>query len=260
MYVIATYEWIISLMLLVPIAAKFIQLTYRRLGFRLNDFIGGDIIGSTIVIGFAITVIFPFYFFAACMFFLPAIFSILDFSFLIWNEGVNEIRTDLSSGLTSLRICSVVSAYTSFSYFTKPHFDSRLNNGNDSIHYESYLNAAGSAAMAGNFFLNLTILTLWLHFYIQLDSLFVPIITLVLFFIIDDWALLIHFKLKAEKSVTKLHRARLYLSFSAIILFILISAFMSLIWWLILISVITSTFGIISIRFMMKESKHLKLI
>ncbi|MFD0725952.1 hypothetical protein [Lysobacter brunescens] len=217
--------------------------------------------------------------------FFPAIFSVVNLIFILIDNGLDGLVDDLASGVLALRVCSIVSVFTTINFLAMEsslerdeymayvrYSKSRVADDGYGVRiaaahteYENhpatlYSSSTKSAGNSGNMFFFSTIICLWMQYILGYESIFFSLTSFVLLFIIDDWALLIHFKIHAEKSVTKMHRIRLYSSFIAIVFFTLLAAFDVNDPLLYAASLLVFVFGLRSFKKMKLEERYLKEI
>jgi len=276
---IISNDWYISLLITGLVALYLIIYVF---GFDMDDlksFLKGKEIGIVVVLLFFL---FPLFFIFSVCLLLSAIYSIINLIFLVYENGVGIIGKDVSSGNMSLRVSSIVSVFTTIIFFlkeyeplkelkTKHEENLKLLGDDDSNQYlvideikdfkthpiNLYSSSVNFAGVSGNLFFNVTILTLWIHLLENYHSPLFSTITLILFFIIDDWALLLHFKLSAEKAVTNFQRLRLFISITAIVILIAISAFLSESILLYISAGLTSILGVLTLIGMAYETLYL---
>lgn len=215
--IIVTNDWYFSI-LFTLVFAVFLLFDFYKYNFKY-------LFAGFRRIFYTVCILIPTSFFITSLIILPAIYSIINFIFLLSQNGLDSLKSDASSGLMSLRICSVISAVTTITFYKNKYvpsvifdkIDDKNKTSNISLlsHYEFIAKSFGNM---GNLFFNSAILYLWAIYVYDLNNQLLPYLTLVLFFIIDDWAILIHFILKAERAITKAHRIRVYFSVIAIII------------------------------------------
>ncbi len=192
----------------------------------------------------------PFVGFFGVLLLFPGIHSIINLVIIFISEGFGFLHQDLSSGVLNLRICSLMLCGMTFIYFFKEstsgkrNFDEyitrikRIGKSDDQFSTQSheewqeyknnpenvYLNATKRAGIFGNLFFSATVIILWISIILEAQSAAFPFIAWLLFFIIDDWALLLHFKLEAPKAITNTHNYRIYGVVSSVTLLTIVGA------------------------------------
>ncbi|MBT1063393.1 hypothetical protein KJY73_07390 [Bowmanella sp. Y26] len=190
---------------------------------------------------FSFSLITPFVALLCTVLLFSAVHSVVNFTILLLNHGVTIIKSEIASGALSLRLCSVMLLISTLRYLGQSNkeidtagkdkeaeMNSNTHNDEFSISLAQsiseiderpgyqYSKQAKFTGNIGNLFFCSVVLMLWIDQFLAVNSLAFPIIAWILLFIIDDWAILAHFKLEAANAVTSMHNYRIYAAVIAI--------------------------------------------